>query len=193
MRGFVIAALLLGGLLSSKPAKAEEPYAGERITTLQWWSPQAKGKQRVRVARRHIQHLAKARGHRRTNILMAYANVPGSKDLSGFPAPLVEKARELESTCAATIISGFRPGARVAGSGRPSLHSVRRAIDMRGGYSCMYAHLRDWPGGYSIDPGRVHHIHISYEPGGREWGAHFAHYSVHRIRYAHRRRHLALQ
>ena len=36
-----------------------------------------------------------------------------------------------------------------------SLHATGEAVDMRGNPSCVYAQLRDWPGGYSTDYGRV--------------------------------------
>ena len=67
-----------------------------------------------------------------------------------------------------------------------SLHASGRAVDMKGNPSCIYAHLHGWPGGYSIDYGRVHHVHISL--GGREDGLRFAH-GGHRRHYAHRRHH----
>ena len=67
-----------------------------------------------------------------------------------------------------------------------SLHSVGRAVDIRGNPRCAYAMLRDWPGGVSVDYGRVGHIHFSYDPhGGREMHARFSH-GGHRRRRARR-------
>jgi hypothetical protein len=111
---------------------------------------------------------------------------------------LQSKVLEIESACGSHLISGYRPGARVAGSGRPSLHSVypARAADLSGNPGCIYAHLHGWQGGYSTDYGRVRHVHVSYSPpgdgylGGREWHARFAHYGGgHHHGYASRHHH----
>ena len=110
--------------------------------------------------------------------------------VTGQPAPLVSKVHELERDCGARVISGFRPGARVAGTRRISNHALNLADDMVGNYTCMYAHLRGWPGGYSTDSGRVHHIHISYNRQ-KEWGARFVHGGGYR-HYASRRHRYAL-
>lgn len=56
-----------------------------------------------------------------------------------------------------------------------SLHATGEAVDMRGNPSCVYAQLKDWPGGYSTDYGRAKHIHISLAANGREAGLRFAH------------------
>jgi hypothetical protein len=101
--------------------------------------------------------------------------------IAGVSAPLAAKAREIASACGASVISGHRR-TRVAGTGRMSLHASGRAVDMRGNPSCIYAHLRGWPGGYSTDYGRVKHVHISL--GGSEDGLRFAHGGHHR-HYAH--------
>lgn len=115
----------------------------------------------------------------------------GTKDLSGYPEPLVAKVREIENACGSKVISAYRPGARVRGSGRLSLHAVRRAVDMQGNPACMQSHLVGWRGGASTDYSGIkpNHIHISYEPGGREWGSRFAHYAKRKrhVRYAHAR------
>lgn len=96
--------------------------------------------------------------------------------LAGFPAPLVAKVRELERKCGSVITSAHRPGARVRGSGRLSLHHSREAVDMNGNPRCMRVHLRGWPGGLSTDYHRVKHYHISYSFRGREWGSRFVHW-----------------
>lgn len=113
---------------------------------------------------------------------------PGSATpLAGIVAPLAAKAREIVSACGSTVISGVRH-TRIAGTGgRLSLHASGRAVDIKGNYSCIYSHLRGWPGGYSTDPGRVQHVHVSYAPGGPEWGVRFQHYRGGR-RHKYRRR-----
>jgi hypothetical protein len=64
-------------------------------------------------------------------------------------------------------------------------------VDVRGNPRCIYAHLKRWPGGYSTDYAVVDHVHISYNPGGQEWGLRFAHngggHSYSHRRYAGRR------
>lgn len=106
--------------------------------------------------------------------------------LSGVYGPLAAKAMEIEAACGSRVISGVRRGARVAGTRRMSLHSVGRAVDIRGNPRCAYAMLRDWPGGVSVDYGRVGHIHFSLDPsGGREMHSRFAHRGG-RVRYARR-------
>ena len=103
--------------------------------------------------------------------------------MSDLTPKLASKVSEVISACGARLTSGYRPGARVAGSGHPSLHSVypARAADIAGDPSCIYGHLRGWQGGYSIDYGSVRHVHISFSPpgtgylAGREWHARFAH------------------
>lgn len=127
-------------------------------------------------ARRHHRHVARRHGAKRNHLALA-----------GFPAPLVAKVREIERSCGSAIISAYRPGARIAGSGRQSNHAIRKAVDMAGNPRCIYAHLKHWPGGYSTDYGRVRHVHISYNRN-KEWGVRFAHYGGHH-RYArlHRR------
>ncbi len=109
--------------------------------------------------------------------------------LDGLPYQLVAKVQELESACGSRVISAYRPGARVRGSGRLSLHGFHEAADVSGNPGCIYAHLQSWPGGYSTDYGRVRHVHISYSASGREMGSRFAHWQPHRhhhVRLAHR-------
>jgi hypothetical protein len=113
-------------------------------------------------------------------ILLALVCVPRSAlpepSLAGYPAPLVAKVQELKAHCGARLISAFRPGARIRGSGYPSLHASKRAVDMTGNAACIYRHLEDWPGGVSTDYAAVAHVHISYAPNGQEWGARFSHW-----------------
>lgn len=119
--------------------------------------------------------------------------------LNNLAIELASKVAEITSACGSKLISDYRPGARVRGSGHPSLHSVypARAADLKGNPSCIYAHLRSWQGGYSIDYGRVRHVHISYSPpgsgplAGREWGRRFAHYGGGHHHHARRHAHTA--
>ena len=100
-----------------------------------------------------------------------------SRNVSGLPGPLVAKLQELDRACGMRVVSAFRPGARVAGTGRVSLHALRKAADIAGGdFGCAYARLARWPGGVSTDAAAVRHIHLSWNPGGREWGARFVHH-----------------
>lgn len=102
--------------------------------------------------------------------------------LAGVYAPLAAKAQEIASACGSRVISGLRH-TRVAGTRKWSLHASGHAVDMAGNPGCIYVHLKGWPGGYSVDYGRVRHVHISL--GGREDGVRFAHRGG-RVRYAAR-------
>jgi hypothetical protein len=103
--------------------------------------------------------------------------------IRGVHGRLAAKAQEIASQCGSRVVSGFRPGARVAGSGHPSLHASGRAVDISGNPRCIYSHLRGWPGGYSIDYGAVRHVHVSL--GGREDGVRFRHHSAIHARHRH--------
>lgn len=93
------------------------------------------------------------------------------------PGALLAKVAELRAHCGAKVVSSHRAGSRTP-SGHVSEHALGRAVDVQGNPGCIYARLRNWPGGYSTDywsaPGGPH-VHISYGPGGREWGQRFAH------------------
>ena len=99
----------------------------------------------------------------------------GGHALSGIVTPLAAKAREIVSTCGSRIISGVRH-AYVRGTHLLSLHASGRAVDISGNPSCIYRALVNWPGGISTDYAHARHVHISYAPGAREWGARFAHH-----------------
>lgn len=113
-----------------------------------------------------------------------------SVSTAGLPGPLLAAIASVQRACPGfRVISAHRPNARVRGPGRRSLHAVGRAADIAGGnYACAYRVLAGFPGGVSTDPGRVRHIHLSYAPGGQEWGARFRHY-----RPARKRRHARLR
>jgi hypothetical protein len=103
-----------------------------------------------------------------------------SVSLAGVTPVLADKAREIMNSCGSVVVSAV--------SRRPnrSNHPIGRAVDMVGNPTCIYAHLKGWPGGYSTDYSAVRHVHISYNPGGQEWGVRFAHSSPRqgRTRYA---------
>jgi hypothetical protein len=98
-----------------------------------------------------------------------------STSMTGVIPALAAKVAQIQSSCpGAHVISTIRH-TRIRGSGRLSLHATGEAVDMRGNPSCVYAQLRDWPGGYSTDYGRAGHIHISLAANGREAGLRFSH------------------
>jgi hypothetical protein len=137
----------------------------------------------------------------RTRIGHAHASRHGGLSVGDLTSGLQGKVAEIISACGARLISGYRPGARVAGSGHPSLHSTypARAADLSGNPGCIYAHLHGWQGGYSTDYGHVRHVHISYSPpgsgylAGREWHARFAHYGGGHHRYVRRHHRIAMR
>lgn len=141
--------------------------------------------QGVRHATRSSRYL---RRHRHMDRHRHFARRSHGRSVSyaGLPGPLAAKVNELKLNCGAVVISAHRPGARIAGTGRRSLHAIGRAVDMQGPSGCIYAHLQGWPGGYSTDYARMRHVHISYMPGGQEWGSRFVH-GGYRTRYAKRR------
>ena len=67
-----------------------------------------------------------------------------------------------------TIVSTFRRGARIAGSGRPSLHASCRAVDFhppKGKYSAVLAYLqKTHSGGLGTYSCGMHHLHIDNGP-----------------------------
>ncbi|MEZ5924439.1 MAG: D-Ala-D-Ala carboxypeptidase family metallohydrolase [Hyphomicrobiaceae bacterium] len=67
-----------------------------------------------------------------------------------------------------TIVSTFRRGARIAGSGRPSYHASCRAVDFhppKGKYSAVLAYLqRTHSGGLGTYSCGMHHLHIDNGP-----------------------------
>lgn len=115
---------------------------------------------------------------------------PRGRSLAGIVKPLADKITQVASVCPGLrVISTIRPGAVVRGSGRPSLHRYGKAVDISGDYRCLYAALKTFAGGVSIDAHRVRHIHVSWDPKGREWGARFAHYRGGMKRTRHARHH----
>ncbi len=106
--------------------------------------------------------------------------------VNALPAPLASKAAEIVRNCNARLGNNARHSTFVRGTKRVSLHKSNQAIDIMGPPACIYAHLVGWPGGYSTDS-RIGHVHVSYTyPGGKEWGARFAH-GRHKKHRRHRR------
>jgi hypothetical protein len=95
--------------------------------------------------------------------------VERSVSLAGITPVLVAKTKEIVTACGSVVISAVSP------RGIQSNHPIGRAVDLKGNPGCIYAHLKDWPGGYSTDYSIVQHVHISYNPGGQEWGLRFVH------------------
>lgn len=129
------------------------------------------------------------------NLLRAFARelarAAPSRPLTGVVPPLAEKASQIMGACpGARVISAKlgRERSVVRGSGRPSLHRSGRAVDMAGNPRCIYAQLRKWRGGVSTDYSAVAHVHFSFAPRSREWGARFVHWrpSKRANRYARR-------
>ena len=107
--------------------------------------------------------------------VFASSAAQANTSLKGVTPVLVEKVLEIQKACGSKVVSTIdrRPN--------KSNHPKGKAVDMVGNPSCIYAQLKGWKGGYSTDYGRVKHVHISYNPGGQEWGLKFAHgYGKHR-------------
>jgi uncharacterized protein YcbK (DUF882 family) len=144
--------------------------------------------QRARFARLH------ALRHQRHGARRHYAVARRDVSTAGLPRPLVAAIRRVQATCPDfRVISAYRPGARVRGSGRLSLHARHRAADIAGGnYRCAYRVLANFPGGMTTDAWRAKHIHLSWQPGGQEWGLRFAHGGGGHRRYARAHRRYAM-
>lgn len=189
MRRILFAASLFGfGLIqASAPVRADDvdrlaPWRGamEAVPA----KTAASGKTAAgSVAKRAVAKSARIADARRSaSRRMASRRGPArGVSLAGVYAPLASKAREIASGCGSAVVSGVRH-TRVAGTRRLSQHASGRAVDMQGNPSCIYAHLRGWPGGYTTDYGRVRHVHISL--GGSEDGLRFAHGGRHRAKVA---------
>lgn len=169
----LVCCFALGGQVSAQITDDRYPGAGNYMTGQPWASKAAERRTRNKVRRDF-----------RKTLWQGFRAEIGRASGRGVVAPLAAKAREIEIACGSRVISAVRY-TRIAGTGgRLSLHASGRAIDIAGNPSCIYAHLRGWPGGVSTDYGRVKHVHFSYAPGGPEWGVRFQHYRGHR----HKRR-----
>lgn len=106
-------------------------------------------------------------------------SITRSTKVADLTPKLALKVEEILASCdGARLVSGYRKGARIKGSGRPSLHSQypSKAADLAGNPACIKRHMEHWGGGMSVDYRAVGHYHISYDEHGREWGARFSHY-----------------
>lgn len=118
--------------------------------------------------------------------------------LAGVPSDLVGWLDKVAGQCKGyKNISACRPGARVRGSGRLSLHASCRAVDFQVAEpSCAQKVMAKFPGGMSNDYYKVAHFHVSWAKGSGEWGSRFAHgggrsyyakrYKARHYRYARR-------
>jgi hypothetical protein len=169
------ALLAIALLCLSIPAYAAEPADPHRFGPGRHFLDSQGPQKAARASKGWAKHVRreKAKTHQR-----------GSVSLAGVVAPLVAKAEEIKSSCGSVVVSA------VSHRGNRSNHPIGRAVDMQGNPSCIYAHLKNWPGGVSTDYGSAPggpHVHISYNPGGQEWGLRFAHrHARKRHRYAQR-------
>ena len=82
---------------------------------------------------RHVRMAGHWRGHRHHS--HGHRGPAGnSTDLASVSGTLAAKAREIVASCGSKVISSFRPGARIAGSGHASMHASGRAVDIRGNH-----------------------------------------------------------
>lgn len=176
--GWALALALIALGLLARPASAEiNPWA---MSVAESASPPSAVTPRVVRGRAARLHDA---GH--TLMWRDRTHLPAPPGiLRGVAPELAAKAREIVAACGSRVVSGVRH-TRVAGTQRMSLHASGRAVDLAGNPGCIYARLRGWPGGVSIDYGRVKHVHFSL--GGGEHGLRFAHrHVVRRVRLAWR-------
>lgn len=82
-----------------------------------------------------------------------------------MPAALLEALARVRAACGqAEVISGHRPGARIAGSGRRSYHASCRAVDFNAPRACALEALAGWSGGLGVYSGSMRHIHLDTGP-----------------------------
>jgi hypothetical protein len=55
-----------------------------------------------------------------------------------------DKLEEIIADCGSVVIS------TISARGNRSNHPIGRAFDLQGNPGCIYAHLKGWPGGYSL-------------------------------------------
>lgn len=101
-------------------------------------------------------------------------------DTHALDGRLAAKVDEIRVYCGSRVVSAVRH-TYVNGTHKISCHASGQAVDMSNNPHCIYAHLLDWPGGYSTDYARMGHVHISI--CAREMHVHFAHGNRHRSRH----------
>lgn len=96
-------------------------------------------------------------------------------NMAGVPGEIAGFLNNVASQCGSVrVISTFRRGARVAGSGVTSCHAMGQAVDYTtSNPSCALRVASSVRLGHSIDYGRVAHFHVSN--CAREMGIRFAH------------------
>ncbi len=97
---------------------------------------------------------------------------PTTAEASCLPASLKRTLNQIEKKFGSvSIVSTSRPGARISGSGRPSLHASCRAVDFnppRGKYTQVANWLKaNHDGGVGTYSCGMHHIHIDNGPSVR--------------------------
>lgn len=100
------------------------------------------------------------------NVFTTQAQAASTKCL---PASLKKRLHQMRKKFGRIrVISTYRPGARIAGSGRPSYHASCRAVDFhppRGKYRAVVNWLRKvHNGGLGTYSCGMHHIHIDNGP-----------------------------
>lgn len=102
--------------------------------------------------------------------LLGLMALPGASAQAGcMPASLAAKLNQIRAKFGPVqVVSTHRPGARIAGSGRPSYHASCRAVDFnppRGKYRQVLAWLKaNHNGGVGSYSCGMHHIHIDTGP-----------------------------
>jgi hypothetical protein len=82
-----------------------------------------------------------------------------------LPGALKAALAKVRNACGRVqVISTFRRGARIAGSGHPSYHASCRAVDFNAPRACAMRVLAGWPGGIGTYHGSMHHIHLDTGP-----------------------------
>ena len=97
---------------------------------------------------------------------------PSSAEAACMPASLRSTLAQIKAKFGpVSIVSTHRPGARIAGSGRPSYHASCRAVDFhppKGKYGQVVAWLKsNHSGGLGTYSCGMHHIHIDNGPNVR--------------------------
>ncbi|MGF1649951.1 MAG: YcbK family protein [Hyphomicrobiaceae bacterium] len=99
------------------------------------------------------------------------ANIPDAEAAASSCLPPVLRARLAEIRRRfgpVKILSTYRPGARIAGTGRPSFHASCRAVDFHppsGKYGKVVAFLQaNHSGGVGTYSCRMRHIHLDNGP-----------------------------
>jgi hypothetical protein len=174
MRCIVVLAIFFG-LVSS--AEARHRHVAPSIMQPFAW-PNLFSKTNTVHVRHHRARHARVRHGRHHATRAAHGH---STSLAGVAPRLATKITSIVGACGSQIVSTVRH-TFVAGTHRLSQHANGTAVDITRNPSCIYSMLHGWPGGYSTDYGRVHHVHISI--GGREEGLRFVH-GGHRRHYAH--------